>query len=212
MFCARLDMAVDGHKNTVTEVDVVAEAASESNPFGNAFGPVYNVLTREQEAQRLAAPEKARTWVVENRSKINAVSGKPVGYKLVPFTIGPAMPTLLTGPGSAVTARGGFATKNLFVTPHNDGERWPAGDYTIQSRGGEGLPTWTKANRNVEDEDIVLWHSFGVVHVPRPEEFPVMPCEMTGFALKPSNFFEGNPSIDLEPKKNKGSRCCSHSD
>ena len=203
-------MAVDGQKNTVTEVDVVTHPSGPDNPFGNAFGPVYNKLKTEKEAQRTAAPEKARAWLVENPSKLNSISGKPVGYKLVPFSIGAAQPTLLTGPESTVTQRGQFATKHLWVTPHDDAERWPAGDYTIQSRGGEGLPAWTGNDRGVEDEDVVLWHSFGVVHIPRPEDFPVMPCEMTGFALKPNGFSDGNPGIDLEPEKNTASKCCSH--
>ncbi len=55
-----------------------------------------------------------------------------------------AAPVMLATPSSLLQARGGFALKNLWVTPHDDAERWPAGDYTIQSKGGEGLPAWTK--------------------------------------------------------------------
>ena len=212
MFCARLDLAVDGQSNTVTEVDVVAEAPGDSNPFNNAFGPQYKPLTTEKEAQRVSDPGKARAWLVQNPEVVNPISGQPVGYKLLPFTRGPAHPVLLTGEASAVTARGQFATKHLWVTPHSDEERWPAGDYTIQSSGGEGLPAWTANDRSVTNTDLVLWHSFGVVHVPRPEDFPVMPCEMTGFSLKPAGFFQGNPAIDLPPEQNAASKCCSHPD
>lgn len=63
-------------------------------------------------------------------------------------------------------------------------ERWPAGDYTVQSTGGEGLPKWTAADRSLAPgADPVLWHTFGATHVPRPEDFPVMPCEVTGGCL-----------------------------
>ena len=55
-----------------------------------------------------------------------------------------AAPIMLATPSSLLQARGGFALKNLWVTPHRDAERWPAGDYTIQSKGGEGLPLWTQ--------------------------------------------------------------------
>jgi len=214
MFCARLDMAVDGPANSVAEIDVVAAAPDPvANPAGNAFGPVVTPLRSEAEAVRVAAPEKARTWVVQNSAKLNPISGKPVGYKLVPFTIGAAQPTLLTGPDCAVTARGEFATKHLWVTAHDDAERWPAGEFTVQSAGGDGLPAWVAADRPLVDADIVLWHCFGVVHVPRPEDFPVMPCEMTGFALKPDGFFTGNPAVDLPPESNAASKqCCSSSD
>jgi hypothetical protein len=68
------------------------------------------------------------------------VAGKPVAYKLMTST----GPTMLATPKSLLQARGGFALKNIWVTPHTDSERWPAGDYTIQSKGGEGLPLWTK--------------------------------------------------------------------
>ena len=70
---------------------------------------------------------------------------------------------------------GAFARKHLFVTPHSDKERYPAGEYTVQGSGTNGLPDWMSANRNVKGEDVVLWHAFGVTHVPRPEDFPVMP-------------------------------------
>jgi primary-amine oxidase len=209
MFCARLDMAVDGQRNSVQEVDVVPMLADpKANPFNNAFGPVATTLKTEKGAQRVAAPERARSWVVQNARKLNPISGKPVGYKLIPFSIGAAQPTLLTGPESAVSKRGEFATKHLWVTRYNDAERWPAGEFTVQSGGGEGLPAWTAADRRVEDSDIVLWHCFGVVHVPRPEDFPVMPCEMTGFALKPHGFFQGNPAVDLRPETNSASKQC----
>lgn len=55
-----------------------------------------------------------------------------------------AAPLMLATPSSLLQARGGFALKNLWVTPHSEAERWPAGSYTIQSRGGEGLPEWAK--------------------------------------------------------------------
>lgn len=51
----------------------------------------------------------------------------------------------------------------------------------------------------MDGEDIVLWHAFGVAHVPRVEDFPVMPVEVCGFMLKPDGFFSGNPTIDLAP-------------
>ena len=92
-----------------------------------------------------------------------------------------------------------FATKNLWVTPYDAAERWPAGVFPLQSDGGEGLPAWTAGDRGVEDADVVVWHCFAVTHVPRVEDFPVMPCEFTGFTLKPDGFFQGNPAIDLPP-------------
>ena len=55
-----------------------------------------------------------------------------------------AAPQILATPGSLLASRGEFATHNLWVTPHSDAERWPAGDYPLQSQGGEGLGKWTR--------------------------------------------------------------------
>ena len=66
--------------------------------------------------------------------------------------------------------------------------------------GGAGLPAWTARDRSVVDTDIVLWHSFGVTHIPRPEDWPVMPVESTGFTLLPFGFFDRNPALDVPPR------------
>jgi len=62
--------------------------------------------------------------------------------------------------------------------------------------------TWVQQNRSIENEDIVVWHSFGVSHVCRPEDFPIMPVEYAGFMLKPNNFFAANPAMDLPGEAN----------
>ncbi|HEX9548512.1 MAG TPA: hypothetical protein VF942_14320, partial [Acidimicrobiales bacterium] len=57
----------------------------------------------------------------------------------------------------------------------------------------------TAQNRPVTDTDIVVWYSFGVTHFVRPEDWPVMPVEYTGFSLKPDGFFDRNPALDVPP-------------
>ncbi len=52
----------------------------------------------------------------------------------------------------------------------------------------------------------MVWYSFGVTHAPRVEDFPVMPVEVCGFALRPDGFFAGNPAVDLPPSKDPASR------
>jgi hypothetical protein len=60
-------------------------------------------------------------------------------------------------------------------------------------------------DRPIKDADIVVWHSFGVTHIPRIEDFPVMPVEMAGFLLKPFNFFDANPGLDIPKGRNMAS-------
>jgi primary-amine oxidase len=52
-----------------------------------------------------------------------------------------------------------------------------SGEFPNQHAGGDGLPKYIAQNRSIENEDIVVWHTFGATHVCRPEDFPVMPVE-----------------------------------
>jgi primary-amine oxidase len=104
---------------------------------------------------------------------------------------------LLADEGSSIHRRATFATKHLWVTQYDPAERYPAGDFVNQNPGGAGLPAWVQADRSIDGEDIVVWHTFGVTHFPRPEDWPVMPVEYTGFTLKPIGFFDRNPALDV---------------
>jgi primary-amine oxidase len=41
----------------------------------------------------------------------------------------------------------------------------------------------------------VLWFCYGLTHLPRMEDWPVMPCEYVGFRLQPHNFFDRSPCV-----------------
>ncbi len=194
LFNVRLDMDVDGADNSVYEVDVVPDPPGPSNPWSNAFSADARLLARERAAQRDVQPSSSRVWKIVNPSVRNGV-GQPVAYKLVP---GPT-PTLLARPGSSVYERAGFARHNFWVTPFSPEEMRGAGKYPNQHRGGEGLVRWTEADRPIEDTDVVVWYTFGVTHVVRPEDWPVMPVEYAGFWLVPSGFFDRNPALDVPP-------------
>jgi primary-amine oxidase len=192
LFNVRLNVEIDGADNCVFEVDTLASPPGEANPWGNAFEPTSTLLESELEARRNVDPSRSRSWRIVNRTTSNAV-GQPTAYKLVPAST----PTLLADPSSSVGRRAAFAAYNLWVTPFAEGERHAAGDYPNQHAGGAGLPAWTAQNRSLVDTDLVLWHSFGVTHIPRPEDWPVMPVEYTGFTLVPFGFFDRNPALDV---------------
>jgi primary-amine oxidase len=123
---------------------------------------------------------------------------------------------MLAQDGCFMHKRGGFATKHLWVTRYAADERYASGEFPNQHAGGDGLPRYVTKNRVIENEDLVVWHSFGHTHVCKPEDFPVMPVEHTGFMLKPSGFFAENPAMDLPPERNDASKdqrgsgdCCS---
>ena len=195
IFCARLDLDVDGADNVVEEIEVVTDEAGPDNPWANSFHQTATVLSGESEAKRFVNPASSRAWKVSNPSVLNGL-GRPVAYKLNPVV---STPTLMARPESSVAQRAGFATHNLWVTPFAEDERRAAGEYPNQHAGGDGLPAWTAADRRLVDTDVVLWYSFGITHVPRPEDWPVMPVEYTGFLLQPVGFFDRNPALDVPP-------------
>jgi primary-amine oxidase len=202
IFCARLDMEVDGPNNTVVECDTIAPPMGPDNPYGNAFYVEERPLTTECDARRNSDFARMRYWKIVNPEARNWV-GMPTAYKLEagsavqPFTV----------PDSPSGRRGRFIQHQIWVTPFHAEERFPAGEFVNQSRGDDGLPAWTARDRSVEATDIVLWHSFGLHHLPRPEDHPVQPCAVCGFKLLPFGFFDQNPLIDL-PRTQNAASCC----
>ncbi|MEU5697039.1 primary-amine oxidase [Actinosynnema sp. NPDC020468] len=192
LFCARLDAEVGGDRNTVEEVDFVRLPTGPDNPRGNAFTFKSTVLESEHGAQRLADTAVGRTWLVKSADNLNRL-GKQRAYQLVPKP----GPTLLAQEDATVHGRAAFATKHLWVTKFAEDERYPAGDFPNQHPGGAGLPAYTAGDRPLVDEDLVLWHVFGPTHLPRPEDWPVMPVDYSGFMLRPHGFLDRNPALDV---------------
>ena len=192
LFSARLDVAIDGEDNRLVEIDAARIPMGPGNEFGNAFTWTETPLRTEHEAQRVADASVARVWEVQSASKTNHV-GKPTAYHLQP------QPTalLMADPASTVAARAAFATKHLWATAYDREERWPSGRYPNAHQGGAGLPAYTAQNRSIDGEDLVLWHTFGLTHIPRPEDWPIMPVDYAGFWFKPYGFLDANPAMDV---------------
>jgi primary-amine oxidase len=191
-FNVRLDMQVDGERNSVYEVDAAALPPGPDNPYGNAWVTKKTLLARESEARRLIDPFVARTWYIVNPNQINEL-GQPTCFKLMPGDN--VLP--LQQEGSQAFARAQFAYKHLWVTAYEPREMFAAGDYPNQHGSPGGLVEYQKADRPLENEDLVVWYSFGAHHVVRPEDWPVMPVTYAGFMLKPVGFFDGNPALDM---------------
>jgi primary-amine oxidase len=193
-FNFRLDMDVDGTSNRVMELNSVALPAGPRNPYGGGFTMEETPLRTEHEAQRQLNLASSRKWLVESTTATNAL-GHPTGYILLPGEN--SLPFAL--PDSWVRKRAGFLNAHVWVTPYSDSEQFAAGDYPNQSKGNDGLPQWTTANRSIDGRDVVLWYTMGITHNPRPEDWPVMPVYEAGFKLVPVGFFASNPAMDLPP-------------
>lgn len=191
-FCFRMDMEVDGGTNTVYEVDTMPLPASAENPYHNAFTAVAKPLISESDGERVANSASARHWRIANGNKVNHVGHSPA-YVLVP---GETV-AMMAGPESAVYQRAQFTQKQLWVTPYDASEMYPAGDYPNQSEPGQGIPAWVAADREIADEDLVLWYTVGMNHIVVPEDWPVAPVHRSGFKMRPAGFFAYNPALDL---------------
>lgn len=206
-FNVRLDMMVDGKENSVYEVDTILEPVSEENKHGNAFATKKTLIQNEENGARIIDPFAARYWTVTNNSKKNYM-GEPVSYKISPGE------NLLpfSHKNSVVNKRAGFMNAHLWVTPFDKNQIYASGDYPQQHAGGDGLPKWIKSKRDLKNKDIVVWYTMGHNHIPRLEDWPVMPVAYIGFSIKPSGFFDNNPALDVPPSKDKscssGCNCC----
>ncbi len=197
LFNARLDMMVDGLGNSVDELEAALVPRGPQNPTGTGFTQTVTRLRTESDAQRLADNAKGRVWLVSNPSVKNRLGGD-VGWVLYPE----GKPVLMADADSDIHKRATFSTKHLWVTEYEPTELYPAGDFVNLHPGGAGLPAWTAADRNIDDADIVLWHTFGLTHFPRIEDWPVMPVDTCGFVLKPHGFFGRNPAMDIPESTN----------
>ncbi|KAG5602429.1 hypothetical protein H5410_033799 [Solanum commersonii] len=200
-FVARMNMAVDckpgeAH-NQVVEVNLKVEEPGKENVHNNAFYAEETQLRSELQAMRDCDPLSARHWIVRNTRTSNR-TGQLTGYKLVPGQN--CLP--LAGPEAKFLRRAAFLKHNLWVTQFAPGEDFPGGEFPNQNpRVGEGLASWVKEDRSLEESDIVLWYVFGITHVPRLEDWPVMPVEHIGFMLQPHGFFNCSPAIDVPPPR-----------
>ena len=200
LFNVRIDWFLDGGKNNLIETNVERLPMGENNPHGTQFQAVSTLLEKESDAKRNIAPEQSRVWKIVNPNKKNSVGGDSA-YKFLPGNT----PVLLSDPSSPSGKRACFARHNLWATPFQKEEISGGGRYTVMHSGQGGLDEMTAHDRDITNCDLVTWHTFGVTHLPRPEDWPVMPVEYCGFHLIPSGFFDKNPTINLPPSCKKGS-------
>lgn len=200
---ARLDLDIDGHANTVMEVDSVAPPVSEENPYGLALVTRSTPIRSEAEAGRDYDWSTQRAWKVVNPNKVNK-HGTNVSYKLAPGACFPAM----MDPSTPQFLRAPVIGHTLWVTKNSADERWPAGAYPVQSAVDTGMSEWIKDDASLENADVVLWYVFGIHHITRVEEWPIMAVDTVSFWLKPSGFFDQNPSLDAAPTRKADGGAC----
>ncbi|KAE8360380.1 copper amine oxidase [Aspergillus caelatus] len=198
LWSLRIDPAIDGFKNTVFYEDSVPMPISEYNPYGVGYITEKIIMKTSGSAQ--TSVDRHRVFKMCNANVINPLTKKLVAYKI--HTVPSQMP--LAHPSTFGYQRAGFATQPIWVSKYKGGELYAAGEFTNQSTSSqneysEGIDAWVGRKDPIENEDVVVWHAFGLTHNPRPEDFPVMPHEKINVVLKPDHFFAKNLALDGPP-------------
>ncbi|KAH6643583.1 copper amine oxidase [Boeremia exigua] len=195
IFSLRVDPMLDGLTNTVVYDEAHPMPRSDFNPHGTGYTVSETVIGKSGGYD--TAYEHNRTFKITNPHVRNPINGKAVAYKIQ----APPFQKILSDEDSFNFKRAEFADHNIYVVAHRDNELYAGGQYTNQSRGGTGVRSWAQRGDDVEDADVVVFVQAGINHVPRVEDFPVMPCEVLKIHFKPVNFFDKNPAIDVPPSE-----------
>jgi primary-amine oxidase len=195
IFSLRVDPMLDGYDNRLVYDEAFPMGRSDWNPHGTGYYVKETVV--EKSGGYDIAYDNNQTFKIQNSSVRNPVNGKPVAYKIQ----APPFQKILSDKDSFNYKRAEFSDHNIYVVKHRDDELYAGGMYTNQSRGGTGVRSWAERNEDVKDTDLVLFIQAGINHIPRLEDFPVMPCEILKIHMKPVNFFDKNPALDVPPSE-----------
>lgn len=192
-FAVRLDTAVDGPNNRFVEMHVEAETDPERDPYGNAVGVAREPLLSESVAAQRIDPARDRFWRIESAEKTNRY-GNPTAYRLLmPNTTQP-----YAKPDSVTVRRAPFVGQHVWVTPQDPKENFIGGQYPNQAEPGEeGIHVWQQQDRSLDGVPLAVWPVVGFHHIPRPEQWPVMPVDHLNLRLEPDGFFDRNPTMDI---------------
>ncbi|KAK4498489.1 hypothetical protein PRZ48_011147 [Zasmidium cellare] len=193
IFSLRVDPMIDGYQNRLVYDEAHPMPRSDFNPHGTGYYSQETLLTHSGGYDVDYAAN--RVFKIQNAAVRNPINNKPVAYKIH----APPFQKMLSDSDSFNHKRAEFADKSIYAVKYRDGELYAGGKYTNQSRGGTGVRSWADRKDEIVDEDLVVFVQFGINHIPRIEDFPVMPCEIIKVALKPVNFFDKNPALDVPP-------------
>jgi primary-amine oxidase len=191
-FNFRLDMDVDGTNNSLSIDKLRTQRLSDDHPRRSIWTLQSHVAEKESEAKMNINLEKPAMWRFTSSKRENKV-GHPTSYRIKPGMTG----ATLLSEDDYPRKRAGFINHHLWVTPYSPDELYAAGEFPTLSTPGMGLPAWTKNNRSIANTDIVAWYTVGMHHVVRAEDWPVMPVAWHSFEIRPFDFFDKNPALDL---------------
>ena len=191
-FSFRLDLDVDGRNNTFVAHRLKQRQLPAATRRKSIWVTEPFAARTERDAMMDVRLDQPAMWVFENRTSRGPL-GHATSYELMP---GQTAASLLD-PEDGAQRVGAFSAHQLWVTPYRADEKYASGAYPTGGKGTDGLAVWTKANRAIENTDIVAWYTVGFHHMPRAEDWPVMPVMWHDFVLRPRDFFAQNPVLTL---------------
>lgn len=191
-FSYRLDLDVDGAVNSFVRHTMVPKRLENDPMRKSIWVTEHAVAKKEKEAILDIQLDRPSMWMFVNPA-VKGPLGYPVGYEVMP---GATAKSLMASDDPTQTL-GAFSAHQFWVTPYNPDERYASGTYPTSSAAKEGLAVWTEANRPIANTDIVGWYTLGFHHIPRSEDWPVMPTMWHHFHIRPFHFFPSNPVLDL---------------
>lgn len=194
-FSFRLDLDVDGPNNTFVRDALVTQRLPEESPRRSLWVSEEHVARTESEGKLRMDMHQPSLWRVTNPVRRNAM-GYPTSFQIM---MGHSSHTLLS-PDDVPRQRAGFIDQDLWVTAYDPNERYAAGEYAVLSPPGEGLPKWAQADRPIENRDLVVWPTVGMQHKVRAEDWPVMPVLWHEIKVRPFDFHNRNPALNLGPR------------
>ena len=187
----RIDMDVDGPENRLVEDRIVPHRISQDGPRRSLWQVERHPLPVEGP---VTTPLGVAQFRVESTTRRNAF-GYPTAFQILPGHTA----TSILAPDDPVQVRAAFSAYTLWASAFAADEKFAAGAYPNQNPEQDGLAKWVKARRPIDGRDLVLWYVVGFRHVPRAEDWPAMPGLWHGFRLRPFNFFEKSPALDVPP-------------
>jgi len=184
-------MDVDGQSNNFQRHKLQAVPQPANAPRQGIWAVTTETVTSELAAQTQIDVSKPALLVFASADQTNAM-GYPASYQIIMPNVRPLV-TL----EDATHERAQFVRNNLWVTRFKRDELFSAGLMVNQSAPGMGLPQFVADDETITNTDLVAWPTIGFHHVPMAEDWPVMPAKVDEIILKPRNFFDRNPAIDL---------------
>lgn len=196
----KVDLDILGQENCVERESIVFK---ERTSIGNtANQPAWNVPAKNLAVER----DMLRN---ENQARVIVDNKAPVTYKIVSCNERNQWGYLkgyeIHHPNTPLAiydeAFPGYQAYHTIFAQRKESEPYISTQFDSMTRGEPPKPIigpgGISNGESLENRDIVAWVGLGFYHLPRAEDNPVTNTVPSHFSIRPFNYYDENPSIDL---------------